>query len=190
MRKALVSYYLLISLIIIAADQISKHLIIVNLAEDESVSIIGDLLHFRFIFNEGGAMGTSLGPSWVYTILTLVALFLIIRFFIVSKPDGVAMKLSLALILGGAVGNLIDRLRYGKVIDFIDVDFPDIPFLDLYRWYTFNIADSAITTGLILFGISLILHKNPTSDMESSTPDIGASIQTDPHGSRQDSATR
>ena len=166
MSRITVLYYLLLSLAIAIADQVTKILIIKNLAENESVSIIGDLLYFRFIFNEGGAMGTSLGPSWIYTILTVVALVLIVRYFASSSSDGFLTKVALAVVLGGAVGNLIDRLIYGKVIDFIDFDFPDIPFLNLYRWYTFNIADFSITTGLILFGISILfLKKKAPTDM-------------------------
>lgn len=153
--------YLLLSFIIIAFDQISKILIVKNLSENGAVSIFGDLLYFRFIYNEGGAMGTSVGPSWVYTILTLVALVFIIRYFLSSQVDGYVSKISLSLILGGAVGNLIDRVFYGKVVDFIDFDFPDIPYLNLYRWFTFNIADAAITIGLILFALSIIIKKHP-----------------------------
>jgi signal peptidase II len=152
--------YIGISFLVVAADQISKLLIQSNLAYNQSVSIIGDILNFHFIYNRGGAMGTSIGPSWVYTILTLFALFFIIRYFTSSKSDGAFAKFSLALILGGAVGNLIDRLRMGKVIDFIDFGIPGINF----RWFTFNIADAAITVGLILFAISIIFHKKPAED--------------------------
>jgi signal peptidase II len=173
MRGKNTFYYLLISLIIIIADQITKALILRYLVENESVSILGDLLYFRFIFNEGGAMGTSLGPSWVYTILTVLALILIVRYFSGSKSDGVFSKVSLALILGGAIGNLIDRLRYGKVVDFIDMDMPDIPFLHLYRWFTFNIADAAITVGLLLFALSIFMRKKIEDNLPN-LPEAGA----------------
>ena len=171
-RKSIL--YLLISAVIIVFDQISKNWVISNLAEYESVSIIGDLLYFRFIFNEGGAMGTSVGPSWVYAILTVVALVLIIRYYFISQSDGAISKLSLALILGGAVGNLIDRLRFGKVVDFIDADFPDIPFLNIYRWFTFNIADAAITVGLILFAIGILRKHEPKVESQERLTEAGA----------------
>jgi signal peptidase II len=170
MRKISRFHYLLISFLIIIADQVTKILIVKNLAENESVPILGDLLHIRFIYNEGGAMGTSLGPAWLYMVLTLAALFLIIRYFVISKPDGFTVKLSLALILGGAIGNLIDRILYGKVIDFIDVDFPDIPAIGLYRWYTFNIADAAISVGLVLFAITIFFkRKSPEESLVHAT---------------------
>lgn len=160
MKYAKTFHYILITLVIIITDQISKLLISKNLAENETVSILGDFLRFHFIYNQGGAMGTSLGPSWVYMLLTLLALALIVRYFITSKSDGALNKFSLALILGGAIGNLIDRLAYGQVIDFIDMNIPDLPFLHLYRWFIFNIADAAITFGLVLFAINMIFNKN------------------------------
>ena len=159
MRRISILYYFSITLIIVLIDQISKSLIVGKLHEGDTVSVIGDFLNFHLIFNTGGAWGTNVGPPWAYAILTIVALVLIIRYFIKSKSEDAFTKISLALILGGALGNLIDRLRFGKVVDFIDADFPDIPFLHIYRWYTFNVADAAITVGLILFATSVVLKK-------------------------------
>lgn len=158
MRQRSLFLYLLISTLVILLDQVTKLLILNKFVEGDAVSIMGDLLYFRFVYNEGGAMGTSLGPSWLYTILTLAALALIIRYFIKDKSDGSSIKMPLTLIFGGAVGNLIDRIRYGKVVDFIDIDIPDIPFLGITRWWTFNVADAAITCGLVIFVIGIFLR--------------------------------
>lgn len=158
MRQRSLFLYLLISILVVILDQTTKLLILNNFAEGDAVSIIGDLVYFRFVYNEGGAMGTSLGPSWLYTILTLAALALIIRYFIKDKSDGSSIKMPLTLIFGGAVGNLIDRIRLGKVVDFIDIDIPDIPFLGITRWWTFNVADAAITCGLVVFVIGFFLR--------------------------------
>jgi signal peptidase II len=141
------------------ADQISKSLIQTFLYEGEKISVIGDLLYFRLVYNMGGAMGTSIGPSWVYLILTVVALVIIARYMITVPQAGWHIKIALAMIFGGAVGNLIDRIFYGKVIDFIDMDFPDIPFLYIYRWFTYNLADAAITIGLIIFAVGVLFRK-------------------------------
>jgi signal peptidase II len=170
LRKSLL-FYFGITFIIVAFDQISKILIEKNLAENQSVSVIGDLLNFHFIYNQGGAMGTSIGPSWIYAILTTIALVLIIKYLTAPNSDGALSKLALALILGGAIGNLIDRLRNGKVIDFIDLNIPDINFLHLYRWFTFNIADAAITIGLILFAISVLFYKKQQEDGDTPSPE-------------------
>jgi signal peptidase II len=172
MRRFNYVFYLLLAALIIALDQITKILIVSNLVENESVSVIGDLLYFRFIYNEGGALGTSFGPSWLYTILTLAALVLIVRYFVTSKQDGAAVKLSLAFILGGAIGNLVDRIAYGKVVDFIDMDFPDIPAIGLYRWYTYNVADAAITIGLMLFAICLFLPRKTSLEQADAAPKV------------------
>ncbi len=173
MRQRNLLLYLLISILVILLDQTTKLLILNNFAEGEAVSIIGNLLYFQFVYNEGGAMGTSLGPSWLYTILTLAALALIIWYFIKDKSDGASIKVPLALIFGGAVGNLIDRIRFGKVVDFIDADFPDIPFLGITRWWTFNIADAAITCGLVIFVVILLFRKkrNVVPVADNSPPD-------------------
>ncbi|MEE9552749.1 MAG: signal peptidase II [candidate division Zixibacteria bacterium] len=168
LRRSL-SIPLLIAILVVLVDQASKLLIIENFFEGQSVSIIGDLLYFQFIFNEGGAMGTRIGPSWIYTILTIVALILIVRYLLFDKSENMTTAVALSLISGGAVGNLIDRIRFGKVVDFIDMDFPDIEFLNLYRWFTFNIADAAISVGLVIFIINLIIIDRRKNDSESPT---------------------
>ena len=76
MRQRNLVLYLAISVLVLLLDQITKLLILNNFAEGDAVSIIGDLVYFQLVYNEGGAMGTSLGPSWLYTILTMAALAL------------------------------------------------------------------------------------------------------------------
>lgn len=159
MRARSLFLYLLIAIFVITIDQVSKSLIQQYLIEGQSVSIIGDFLNFQFIYNSGGAMGTRLGPSWVYLVLTIIALLVIIKYFWSIMSAGWLEKSALALIFGGAIGNLADRIMYGKVIDFIDMDFPDIPFLNIYRWFTYNIADAAITIGLIVFAVGILIKK-------------------------------
>ena len=180
MRARQIIPYSLVSFVIVLSDQIAKILILQNLHENEAISIIGNFLYFRFIYNQGGAWGTSIGPSWVYTILSIVALVLIVKYFIGAKSAGKIDKISLAIIFGGAVGNLIDRIIYGKVVDFIDMDIPDIPFLNLYRWFTFNIADAAITIGLVIFAFSLFLNKeDKIENIEDSSGIPSGEIKSD-----------
>lgn len=174
MRRISIFYYFSITLAIILIDQISKSLIVKNLHEGDTIPVLGNFLNFHFIFNQGGAMGSNVGPPWAYAILTTVALILIVRYFIRSHSDDAFTKISLALILAGAFGNLIDRVRFGKVVDFIDADFPDIPFLHIYRWFTFNVADAAITVGLILFAISIIFKSPKEDEPADSLPNNGS----------------
>ncbi len=167
MPRRSLSIPILTAILVILIDQASKLLIIENFTEGKSVSIIGDLLYFQFIFNEGGAMGTRIGPSWVYTVLTIAALILIVRYLFSDKSENMTTAFALSLISGGAVGNLIDRIRFGKVVDFIDLDFPDIEFLNLYRWFTFNIADAAISIGLVVFIVNIFILDRRKADSDS-----------------------
>ena len=175
MPRRSLSIPILIAILVILVDQATKLLIIENFLEGESVSIIGDFLYFQFIFNEGGAMGTRIGPSWIYTVLTIVALMFIVRYMVSDKSQSMPTSIALAFISGGAIGNLIDRLRFGKVVDFIDMDFPDIEFLNLYRWFTYNIADAAISIGLGIFIISLIIKERHKAD-----PDLISELNENP----------
>ena len=117
------------------------------------INVLGDFFRIIFIENPGIAFGLDTSDYHIYvTILTIIAvLFLSIYLYSLIKKNSYE-KLSMSLILGGALGNLIDRIlvfipqfNYRGVIDFIDIG------IGHYRWYTFNIADAAITLGLIIF---------------------------------------
>jgi len=174
MRLSKILPYFLISTDIIISDQITKTYIVNSLVESESRSVLGDLIQFRLVYNLGGAMGTSFGPSWLYTILTVIALVFIVHYFIRTRSENKIAHFSLSLIFGGAIGNLMDRIHYGKVVDFIDIDFPDVSFLNLYRWYTFNIADASITVGLIIFAICILFRPEQNNSIQAS-PNINPS---------------
>lgn len=156
-------------------DQATKILIQNSLALGESRQVLGDLLRFTYILNPNGLMGFSFGPLTKYLLLplSLVALAAIIYFYYRWQNKSSLAVVALGMILGGAAGNnLLDRFRQGAVIDFIDVDFPNIaiaPFklgafsfsgYYLDRWYIFNIADSAVLIGVILL-LFLTIHEKP-----------------------------
>ena len=106
--------------------------------------IIGDFLRFTLAFNAGGAMSLSLGPSsrWWFTLLSIATLFVLGYMYRQTSPDDRLQIASIALICGGAVGNLIDRLRSSRgVVDFIDIG------IGTHRFWTFNIADMGVTIG-------------------------------------------
>jgi signal peptidase II len=106
--------------------------------------ILGDFLRFTLAFNAGGAMSLSLGPSsrWWFTLLSIATLFVLGYMYRQTSPDNRLQIASIALICGGAVGNLIDRLRSSRgVVDFIDIG------LGAHRFWTFNIADMGVTIG-------------------------------------------
>lgn len=106
--------------------------------------VIGDFLRFTLAFNPGGAMSLSLGPSsrWWFSLLAIATLLILAYMYRQTSPDDRVQIASIALICGGAVGNLLDRLRSARgVVDFIDFG------IGTHRFWTFNIADMAVTIG-------------------------------------------
>jgi len=106
--------------------------------------IIGDFLRFTLAFNPGGAMSLSLGPQsrWWFSLLAIATLLILAYMYRQTSPNDRVQLASIALICGGAVGNLIDRLRHARgVVDFIDIG------VGTHRFWTFNIADVGVTLG-------------------------------------------
>ena len=135
-------------LIILFLDQLSKSIVIRNLNANQSIPIIKGLLYVTFVRNRGAAFGILKNqlPLFIFTALFAVVLI----FLVISKKRQrpLILNISLGLILAGAIGNLIDRLFLGYVVDFIDFRI----------WPVFNIADSAITIGAVLLGWSILKH--------------------------------
>lgn len=102
-------------------------------------------------------MGTSFGPSGYYLVTALIILPALLAYIYISRRQA-SVALPLSFIAGGAIGNVIDRIRLGKVVDFIDVDFFDVNLFGYHldRWWTFNIADAAITCSILFILIGMI----------------------------------
>ncbi|MDD3050534.1 MAG: signal peptidase II [Candidatus Cloacimonetes bacterium] len=168
MQKTNLKYYL-ISLFIIDADQISKYLIRYKLSDFENVpfQVIGDFFRIRFVQNPGAAFSLYFNSSLLNKLLFLympIALILFFIYLIATSKNRLSL-FSYSLILGGAIGNIIDRIIFGKVTDFLDFDFPD--FL-IERWPTFNIADSSIVVAMILILLAdLVFTKKNTINSET-----------------------
>jgi signal peptidase II len=114
--------------------------------------VLGDWLRWTLVYNPGAAFGFHLGPwsRWIFVVLTFVALGVLWQMYRSSAPDARLKVLALASIAGGAVGNLVDRLRSARgVVDFIDIG------VGAWRWPTFNIADIAVSCGAITLGVIL-----------------------------------
>ena len=162
-----------------AVDQATKLWALNNLTEHTPEPVLGSFLMFSLVFNEGGAMGTRLGPSAYYLGMALLILPLVV-FYLYRNRRTPVVSAPLALIVGGAGGNLIDRIRLGRVIDFIDVDFFDISLrsFQLHRWWTFNIADAAISCAIVFLAIHLFLnrqaHDPPRSEPANHNPGPGS----------------
>ena len=145
--------------VIVALDQWSKLAVknsVINLVK--SKPIIQDFFYLTYVTNPGMAFGLSFpgdGGKHILLIMTILLTGFIVGFLWKERNGHPFLKYGLALILSGALGNLIDRLVYGKVVDFMDVMIGD------FHWYIFNIADSSVTIGMALFIIhSMILERS------------------------------
>ena len=137
--------------VIVALDQWSKWAIKTSYNLYQSKPVIQDLLHFTYVTNDGMAFGLSFpGGKHFLLIMTILLTGFIVGFLWKEKNGHPLIKYGLALILSGAIGNLIDRMLYGKVVDFLDL------MIGNFHWYIFNIADSSVTIGMILFIIHSI----------------------------------
>ena len=129
--------------------------------------LVGDWLRFTLVYNPGAAFGLHVGQysRWIFMVLTLVALVILARLYRGTRTGDVTRTIALALVCGGAVGNLIDRIRSGAgVIDFIDVGLGDS------RWPTFNVADVAVSTGAFLLAWVLWEEDRETVAVPSAVP--------------------
>ena len=148
--------YLLLSLAVVVADQWSKWLVERYLPLHRPMEVIPSLLNLTHVKNTGVAFGMfaadgSSSATAILTILGLMALAVVGAYFWHTPKQDTLMLTSLSLILGGAVGNLLDRIAAGSVTDFIDA------YIGTYHWHTFNLADSAITIGICLMALEVLL---------------------------------
>jgi signal peptidase II len=134
-------------LVILATDVTTKWMAASSLALQRPREVLGDAVRLTLVYNPGAAFGLNLGPysRWIFMALTLGALAILWRLYRSTRTGDWVRVLALGLVCGGAVGNLVDRVRSAiGVVDFIDVGFAD------YRWPTFNVADMAVSTGAFL----------------------------------------
>jgi signal peptidase II len=150
----------IVSGLVITTDQLTKALILTNLPLHKSIPVIEGIFNITHILNPGGAFGLMAEMSAV--VRTVVFLFIsslavgLIFYFYIKTPRGYTfLAVGFALIFGGAIGNLIDRVRFGMVVDFLDF------YIGKHHWPAFNIADSAITVGIFIFIYHLLLKKMP-----------------------------
>jgi signal peptidase II len=141
--------------VVVVLDQLVKVIVLQRLSPGVMVPLIDGLLALTLTLNPGLAFGLLAGlPEawrWVVAALSLVALLVLARVSMrVLTPGTVADRTAIGLIFGGAVGNLIDRARFGAVVDFIDVHYRG------WHWPAFNVADSAITIGVALLALRLV----------------------------------
>lgn len=153
-------YYFLIIVVLIGTDQFTKTLIDRSITLQSSRSVIPGFFNLTHVRNRGAIFGffSHSDSRILYVFLTLVsvaALGMVIYYFFKTPRSEKLMKISLSLILAGALGNLIDRLFRGHVIDFLDF------YVKNWHWPSFNVADSCITAGAFLLIFILIFKRGP-----------------------------
>ena len=150
----------ILSGLVVLADQITKALILKYLPLHKSIPVIAGIFDITHVLNPGGAFGLMANMSVVvrtvvFLFISSLAVGLIFYFYIKIPPGHGFLAAGFALIFGGAIGNLIDRVRFGMVVDFLDF------YIGQNHWPAFNIADSAITVGIFIFIYHLLFKKMP-----------------------------
>lgn len=142
-RRAIWPLFLGLVVAIVVADQLTKAWLTGFLAPGASVGVVDDWLRLVFSQNRGGLFGLLQGSVLAFAAMSAVVIGFIVAYHARAGRDPY-LSVTLGLLTGGAIGNLIDRLRYGYVVDFVDAGIGDV------RWYTFNVADAAISTAIVL----------------------------------------
>jgi signal peptidase II len=193
---------LYLSFAVVVIDQVSKLMVkgfsipFLNINYEgmylgQMIPVFGDFFRLTFVENPGMAFGYDPGSNFklIISIFSLVASIGLIFYLYVIRDKSWSLKIAIALILGGAVGNLIDRafygllfdyapLFYGKVVDFFDVDFFDFTLFgrSYDRWPVFNIADAAVTIGVLILVLFYKKHQDEDEKLASALPDDGTQI--------------
>jgi signal peptidase II len=150
----------IISGIVIFLDQISKAVILKTIPLYNSIAVFQGFFSITHIQNPGGAFGFLAGQSpdirrAVFLVISFLAMCLILYLYHTTPRSQPLLSTGFAMIFGGAAGNLTDRVRFGSVVDFIDL------YIGNYHWPAFNIADSSISVGMGIFVFHLLFRKMP-----------------------------
>jgi signal peptidase II len=148
---------MLLTMFSLIVDQLTKVYIDRAMDLHQSIPVINDLFSITYVRNKGAAFGFLANTSYripFFIFISIVAVFVILFAYRKLRGDQKLAQVSLALILSGAVGNLIDRIRLGEVIDFLDV------YWKSYHWPAFNVADSAICVGVFFLAIDMMREES------------------------------
>ncbi len=133
----------IIMVLCVILDQVSKAAVVEKLAPVGTYPLIEDIFHFTYVENRGAAFGMLADHRWVFMILSTAAILAMLVWLFIEKPKSRWIRVSAAFVIAGGIGNMIDRVRLGYVVDFIDCRFID--------FYVFNVADSFVCIGCGMF---------------------------------------
>lgn len=145
-------YYLPILLVAVVLDQLTKRIVVSSMVLGSSVTVIPHVFSFTFITNDGAAWGMLDDHRWVFMVLSVVGILAFAAYLFGKRESAPFMDTALSLIIGGGVGNMIDRLLFGEVVDFLDATFMDV----FGGFPIFNVADCFVTCGCIALLVHLV----------------------------------
>ena len=163
------------AIVVLAADQISKYWVrhyLVYGVPWNPAPWLRPILSFTYVTNTGAAFGLFPSLGWFYTFIAATVTALILFFYKQLPSDKWLVQISLGMQLGGALGNLTDRLWHGRVIDFIDLNF-----WPLQEWPVFNLADSSLVVGVCILAVYLLWEGEETLTSSSDVPADDGSLQ-------------
>lgn len=141
----------IIAVFAVIADQITKYLVVQNFELYETKPFIPHVMSLKYTQNKGAAFSMLSEQRWVFMVLSLVSMAVIVYILVKEYRRHTLLNISLAMILGGGIGNMIDRIALGYVVDFFRCDFVDFAI--------FNVADCFITVGAVLLGVYIIFFE-------------------------------
>ena len=141
---------ILLFLLILIGDQATKYFVVTEMVPGESLPIIGEFFHLTYVLNPGAAFGLFAHQRWFFVIIALVLIGAVIYFYPRLKHEGAMLHYGTVAMAAGAIGNLIDRIRTGLVIDFFDFRI----------WPVFNVADIAIVLGVIAMIYAILFQSD------------------------------
>ena len=136
----------------VGLDQLTKYLVVANMELHQSIAVIPGIFNFTYVQNDGAAFGMLDDQRWIFLVLSTVAIIGILGFMFWKKPQDKLLLSALTLVVSGGIGNMIDRIALGYVIDFIDF----CAFPEIWKW-VFNVADSFVCIGAGIMILWLIL---------------------------------
>lgn len=146
-------------------DQLTKVSARAFLRGRDPVNVLGDYVRLTYLENPGMAFGIRVGGPAFFTVFASLASLVVLIYLFRLRSERSGVRVALALVFGGAVGNLIDRLLYGQVVDFIEFGVGE------FRWPVFNVADSAVTIGMILLMVLVLTdHRDELSEAGTVPP--------------------
>lgn len=150
----------------IVIDQLTKLVVRHTMVRGLPIEVLGDFFRLTYIHNPGAAFGLNLGSPLLHTVVSIVALGVLVHLYRTLEPEERLLRFGLSLVLGGAVGNIIDRVYLHEVVDFFDFGLGNL------RWPIFNFADIFVTVGVFLLFWGYSRNDAAEADKQAESSDV------------------